>query len=66
MEMYFWLFGTAVVFTGLGYYFRKTAEKQMIATIVEGTIDSLIKDGYLKTRGHGSEMTILKVNDTAN
>ena len=39
---------------------RYTARKDNVNEIVESTIDSLINDGYLKTRGHGSDMEILK------
>jgi len=31
--------------------------------VVESTIDKLIQDGYLKTRGVGNDMVILKFND---
>jgi hypothetical protein len=66
MEMYFWLFGTAILFTGLGYYFRKSAERELVVSVVESTIDKLIEDGYLKTRGVGEDMVIIKPNDKAD
>lgn len=55
--MVWWLFGTAVVFTLVGRYM---SFRNHVHTITEATIDSLIKDGYLKTRGVGKNMEILK------
>jgi len=55
--MAWWLFGTAVVFTGLGRYM---SFRDHVHTITAATIDSLIEDGYLKTRGAGKNMEILK------
>jgi hypothetical protein len=56
-EMVWWLFGTAVVFTYAGkFMFLHTN----VDHIVGATIDSLIDDGYLKTRGTGENMEILK------
>lgn len=52
-----WLFGTAVVFTFVGKYI---SFKDHVALITEATIDQLIKEGYLKTRGVGRNMEILK------
>ncbi len=63
MEMYLWLFGTAVIFTGVGIYM---GSRTKVENIVGATIDSLIKDGYLKTRGTGSDMEILKWRDWEN
>lgn len=56
-EMFWWLFGTAVVFTAFGRYM---ALKSHVVDAVTATIDSLIEDGYLKTRGTGANMVILK------
>jgi hypothetical protein len=55
--MTLWLFVTAVVFTLVGRYlfFR-----DHIHTVTAAVIDSLIKDGYLKTRGVGRNQEILK------
>lgn len=52
-----WLFGTAIVFTFVGRYigFRNN-----ISVITESTINHLIEEGYLKTRGVGRDMEILK------
>jgi hypothetical protein len=52
-----WLFGTAVIFTFVGKFITlRTTVDQVVAA----TIDSLIQDGYLKTRGTGKDMEILK------
>ena len=56
-EMTLWLLGTAIIFTFVGRYLGFRAN---IEDVVGSTIDSLIADGYLKTRGVGSEMEILK------
>jgi len=47
-EMVLWLFGTAVLFTVFGWYIGK---KSQIDETVTATVDSLIKDGYLKNTG---------------
>jgi len=56
-EMFWWFFGTAVAFTLFGRYM---ALKSYVVDAVTATIDSLIEDGYLKTRGTGANMVILK------
>ena len=56
-EMTIWLLGTAVVFTVFG---RLTAVKNNVTLVVESTIDSLIEQGYIKTRGQGDDREILK------
>ena len=56
-EMFWWLFATAVIFTGVG---RFMAFRDKLESVVAATIDSLIEDGYLKTRGVGRDMEILK------
>lgn len=56
-ETVWWLLGTAVLFTFVGRYM---AFKDNIQFITEATIDSLIDQGYLKTRGVGRDMEILK------
>ncbi len=63
MEMYFWLFGTAVLFTIMGYYFRTVNDRQLILATVDSTIDKLIQDGYLRTEGSGEDLRILKPNE---
>lgn len=56
-EMTYWLLFTAVVFTFVGRYmvFRDRLEE-----IIASTIESLIEDGYLKTKGHGENLEIVK------
>lgn len=56
-EMFWWLFGTAVLFTFVG---RWMSFRDIVGQVTEATIDSLIEDGYLKTRGAGRNMEILK------
>jgi len=56
-EMFWWLFGTAVLFTFVG---RWMSFRDIVGQVTEATIDSLINDGYLKTRGVGRNMEILK------
>jgi hypothetical protein len=56
-EMVLWLFGTAVLFTVFGWYIGK---KSQIVETVTATVDSLIKDGYLKTQVRGKDTEILK------
>jgi hypothetical protein len=52
-----WLFGTAVVFTFVG---RFMSFRDHVTLAAEKTIDQLIKEGYLKTRGVGRNQEILK------
>lgn len=52
-----WLLITAVIFTALGWYW---GIKNNVRNISEAVIDSLIAEQYLKTRGHGDNMEILK------
>jgi hypothetical protein len=61
MEAYIFIFITAVVFTLIGYNW---GSKRAAMTSVAATIDSLIDDGYLQTRGVGRDMEILKWNET--
>jgi len=56
-EMTYWLLGTAVIFTFVGRY---TAYQDHLQDVVAATIDSLIDDGYIKTKGEGEDMEILK------
>ena len=55
-----WLFGTAVIFTFVGKF---VTLRSTVDTIVGTTIDSLIRDGYLKTQGTGKDMEIIKWRD---
>ena len=57
----FWLFGTAIVFTAIGWYW---GFKSNAIEIVESTIDSLIEQGYIKTQtGSNGEIELLKHTD---
>ena len=55
-----WLLATAVIFTGYGWWL---GVKSNIKNISEAVIDSLIEQKYLKTRGHGENMEILKYTE---
>lgn len=57
------LFIVAVIFTAVGWFF---GIKSNVKNIVAATIDSLIDDGYLKTKGTGSNMEILKWREWEN
>jgi hypothetical protein len=39
---------------------RYTARKDNVNDIIESTIDSLINDGYIKTKGEGKTLELLK------
>ena len=52
-----WLLGTALVFTAYGWYI---GTKHTVLKVSETVIDSLIEQQYLKTRGTGEDMVILK------
>lgn len=61
---YIFIFVTAVVFTLFGYGVGKSrANKEIVTVAISTTIDSLIRDGYLRTRGTGDDMEILKIAD---
>ena len=51
-----WLLGTAIVFTAVGIYISKWRAVQFTETV----IDSLIDQGFIKTKGTGDNMEILK------
>lgn len=58
------LFITAISFTCLGYYMARDKVKNQIGTIVEHTIDGLIKDGYIKIRKNkDGEIELIKLDD---
>lgn len=60
-EVSFWLFVTAVIFTVFGFIVgRRQKNIKNTTAIVESTVDRLISDGYLKTRGTGKNTEILK------
>ena len=56
-ETTWWLLGTAIIFTFFG---RWTAYKDALTDVVAATIDSLIDDGYIKTKGEGENLELLK------
>ena len=56
-EMTFWLFVTAVVFTFVG---KQITLRSTIEEISSAVLDKLIEDGYIKTKGSGKNMEILK------
>jgi len=56
-ETTYWLLVTAILFTFVG---RWMSFRDIVGQVTEATIDSLIRDGYLKTRGVGRDMEILK------
>ena len=55
-----WLLVTAVIFTGYGWLM---GIKSNVKNISEAVIDSLIEQKYLKTRGFGKDMEILKYTE---
>lgn len=57
------LFVIAVVFTAVGYVW---GIRSRLSTVIAATIDSLIADGYLKTRGAGKDLEIIKWRDWDN
>ena len=52
-----WLLFTAVIFTVYGWYMGTRAT---VLNVSEAVIDSLIEQGYLKTRGTGKDIEVLK------
>lgn len=58
-----WILITAIVFTVFGYSIGMGGKRRIVELAISATIDTLIKDGFLKTRGAGNDMEILKVND---
>lgn len=61
LYVYIWIFITAVIFTIVGYSMGKNSTRALVELAISTTIDSLIREGYLKTRGVGKDMEILKV-----
>ena len=51
------MWGTAVIFTFVGRY---TAYRDHLQDVVAATIESLIDDRYIRTKGEGDDMEILK------
>ena len=46
--------------TLFGVYWQRERDKNNFHDIVEATIDSLIRDDYIKTKGVGEDMELLK------
>jgi len=53
----FWLLFTALIFTAYGWYM---GVRNKVEQISETVIDTLIEQQYLKTRGTGKDLEILK------
>ena len=63
-EMTYWLLATSIIFTFVGRYF---AQKEDVTDIVAATIDSLIEEGYLKTKtGDNGDIEVLKYDEETN
>jgi anthranilate phosphoribosyltransferase len=56
-------FVIAVVFTAVGYVWGLRTQ---LKSTVASTIDNLINEGYLKTRGTGKDMVVLKWREWEN
>jgi len=56
-EMTYWLLGTAIIFTLVGRY---AGFRDRLEDIIAATVESLIEDGYIKTKGHGEKLELLK------
>lgn len=59
MDLYMFLI-VALVYTGLGFYWGWSANRQLIIT---ETIDELIRTGFIRTRGKGPDLEILPYNE---
>jgi hypothetical protein len=56
-EITLWLFITAVVFTFVG---KQMTLRSTIEEVSSAVLDKLIEDGYIRTKGSGKNMEILK------
>ena len=56
-EMTYWLLFTAVVFTYVGKFM---AFRSHLQDVITATIESLIDDGYIHTKGEGDKLELLK------
>ena len=56
-ETVLWMFITAVVFTFVGKQLTMRSTIEEVSSLV---LDKLIEDGYIKTKGKGKDMEILK------
>lgn len=64
MELYLANAAFAIVFAAIGYGFSRSRMRYNINLVVEQTIANLIENGYIRTRGHGDDMEIMKWNQT--
>jgi hypothetical protein len=60
-EMSWWLAGTAIIFTFVG---RQMTKREHMENVIEHVLDTLIKDGYLKSKGEGKNTELLKYNES--
>lgn len=51
---------TAFVFTCVGFFIGADSSKKIIVNM---TIDALIKEGYIKTRGMGKNQELVKYDE---
>ena len=58
------LFTCYIVGTLFGYFMSRDSKKESRVRITNATIDELIKSGYLRTRGEGDNLEILKYNES--
>lgn len=56
-ETTYWLLGTAIVFTYVG---RFMTLRKDLEDVIEATIETLINDGYIRTKGEGEKLQLLK------
>jgi hypothetical protein len=57
MPDFLWLLLAYVMGTGFGWYASKTKD---IKYALEMLLDKLVKEGYIKTRGQGADLQLLK------
>lgn len=55
-----WLIGAYILGTFMGWWFSYNANAE---NIVGATIDGLIENGYIKTRGEGENMELIPWKD---
>lgn len=63
MEMFLWLFFAYSVGSMVTGYL---VNRNNYLNVVENTIDKLIEDGYIKTRGFGKDLELLKHTEWEN
>jgi len=57
MEIMLWLLASYTVGTVAGWYMQSRKDAEDVA---EAVIDSLIEQGYIKTKGSGENLQVLK------